>query len=217
MLSLLNVKQRLLFFSTMLLLLGLTSCIHNLKSPEQNLHEGKQIYRSIAYQYRGERSIIHTPETEAPIKRLLKNEIMIKNEEHNQQGTSWWSIIFDIDDNPYRNYPFIQYKVVLDNSIAELKKQFNILYWNNREFGTAVQRLIDDLQTIKRFVITYDEYRKERIAFDKKQSHKQEQHKIVHLLDKQNNSIREQNRIMKEQQQPNITETIEINQFIYTD
>jgi len=92
------------------------------------------------------------------LERDLKDEILLRHEEFNDERCHKWFV----RRNAYANYPFSQYKQQLDCDINYLVRAKDQLYWKQEGLARSVQNLIEELDRLRRYIVLSREYAEER-------------------------------------------------------
>jgi hypothetical protein len=91
----------------------------------------------------------------------LKGQVLLANDRHNAYFDNLsffesWGM-----SNPYRHYPFIQYKKSLDSAIDKLCSNQASLYLTDSQLAHDVDGLLADLEAVRQYVVTRKEYQQE--------------------------------------------------------
>jgi hypothetical protein len=159
------MKHRLLF--TLSLILFLPSCIF--KKSTRTYDCARAAYENVLYKYDREAAIFEAMqkagnrEDRLRFARELKDEVLLKNEEFNDEKKGWFN-----RQSKIANYPFTQYKMNLDANINLLENSKHKLYWKQEGLGKSVQNLINVLDNLRRHIVLHVEYSRERKMLERR-------------------------------------------------
>ena len=146
--------------TSILLTLFLPSCTSSSNSEQGRALQLRDAADAIAFMYEHELKVYATRPSDKDFMHAVRTELLMKNDQHNTDN-SWWY-------NPYAQYPYVQYKEVLDTKINRLRSMLNGLAWTQKGIGARIQNLLTTLEDIKRIVITSSEYEIDRKAYQRK-------------------------------------------------
>ncbi len=157
-------------YTYLLLLLAtvLSGCWFRKSSRKQDC--ARAAYENILYKYERDISLLEAmqqasdKETILRLGNELKDEILLKNEEFNDEQCSGW---FG-KKNETANYPFTQYKINLDCNINLLERTKTSLYWKQEGLGKSIQDLIEQLDRLRKYVVLHQEYSHERNMLERR-------------------------------------------------
>lgn len=163
-------------FFLLLLLIFLPNCL--LRKSSRPYDCARAAYENVLYRY--ERDIGFFEAMQKAINREeklhlaheLKDEILLKNEEYNDERCGWFG-----KKQEAANYPFTQYKLNLDCSIKLLESAKSKLYWKQEGLAKDAQDLINTLDRIRKYIVLDEEYGRER--------HMMERRKILEIEKKE--------------------------------
>lgn len=153
-----------------LMMLVLPGCGGNqITRQESIMARARSAYGDVAARFAHEIDAV-AAEDELAIFKKIKTEILVKNELHTQEMRgSFWKAIFG--GNTYELYPFIQYKLFLDQAIDEIVYYARaLIIMPSGQLRDDLHRLLDKLNQIKRCVIAADEYQQERFMYAQSQA-----------------------------------------------
>lgn len=155
-------------FFLMLLVVVLPNCIFRKSSRKFDC--ARATYENVLYKYDRELQIFNKmdnckdKEESLRLGHELKDDILLKNEEFNDERCHKW---FKQNDQ-YANYPFTQYKLQLDCDIDVLEQAKNQLYWKQEGLGKSVQDLINQLDRLRRYIVLSADYSQERRMMERR-------------------------------------------------
>ena len=158
-----NIKKNFLLFLLMLL----PNCFFKKSSRPYDC--ARAAYENILYRYEKDMTIFEAMqkatgrEEKLRLSHELKDEILLKNEEYNDERCSWFG-----KKNEMANYPFTQYKMSLDCNINLLESTKTKLYWKQEGLAKDVQVLIEILDKIRKYIVLDEEYSRERHMMERR-------------------------------------------------
>lgn len=168
--------MRLNYLFLISLLIILPNCL--LRKSSRPYDCARAAYENVLYKYERDVGIFDAMQ-KAPLReeklRLaheLKDEILLKNEEYNDERCGWFG-----KKNEAANYPFTQYKQALDCNINLLESAKSKLYWKQEGLGKDAQDLINTLDRMRKYIVLDEEYSRER--------HMMERRKILEVEQKE--------------------------------
>lgn len=126
-------------------------------------------YENVLYKYERDigifQAIQKTADREEKLRLAheLKDEILLKNEEYNDERCGWFG-----KKNEAANYPFTQYKLSLDCNINLLENAKSKLYWKQEGLGKDAQDLINTLDRMRKYIVLDEEYGRERHMMERR-------------------------------------------------
>ena len=161
------MKSKIQFVWLASLLIVLPSCIF--KKSTRGYDCARAAYENVLYKYDRDVEIfskiskVGDKEEKLRLARELKDEILLKNEEFNDEKRGWFNKKSDTE-----NYPFMQYKMNLDNNISLLGRSKDKLYWKQEGLGKSVQELINKLDRLRKYIVLSSEYSRERKMLERR-------------------------------------------------
>jgi len=140
----------------------LPNCIFRKSSRKYDC--ARAAYENVLYKYERDLSIFTSiqkasnREEKLRLAHELKDEVLLKNEEYNNEQCSTW---FGKKSDA-ANYPFTQYRAGLDCNINLLENTQGNLYWKQEGLGKDVQDLINSLDRLRKYIVLDEEYARER-------------------------------------------------------
>jgi len=126
-------------------------------------------YENVLYKYERDMGFFEamqsatTREEKLRMAHELKDEILLKNEEYNDERCGWFG-----KKNETVNYPFTQYKLNLDCNINLLENAKSKLYWKQEGLGKDAQDLINTLDRMRKYIVLDEEYGRERHMMERR-------------------------------------------------
>lgn len=152
----------------LLLIIALPNCLFRKSS--RNYDCARASYENVLYRYERDVAIFtainktNDREEKLRLAHELKDEILLKNEEYNNEQCGGW---FG-SKNSETNYPFTQYRAALDCSIDLLENTQGKLYWKQEGLGKDVQDLINSLDRLRKYIVLDEEYARERHMMERR-------------------------------------------------
>ena len=153
------------------------------KSSDQSVQlDARQMYDNVRYEYERElvlfRELGQASDAARPkIVKKINDEILLKNEQYNDDHRQQWFAKRWLLSNNHENYPYIQYKEHLDSYVYRLEHSREKLYWKTEGVGYLIEQLVKELEKMRRYVITSNQYQRElRMIEQHKIQVKKEQH-----------------------------------------
>lgn len=162
--------------SLICLLFFLPNCL--LRKSSRPYDCARAAYENVLYKYERDLGIFEamqkasSREEKLRLMHDLKDEILLKNEEYNDERCGWFG-----KKNEAANYPFTQYKEALDCNIDLLESAKSKLYWKQEGLGKDAQDLINTLDRMRKYIVLDEEYGRER--------HMMERRKILEVEQKE--------------------------------
>ncbi len=150
-----------------MLLIFLPNCIFQKSSRQYDC--ARAAYENVLYKYERELALLvkiqtsNDREEKLSFGHDLNDEILLKNEEYNNEHSSFFA-----RKNEVANYPFTQYKKDLDCHIDLLEKTKGKLYWKQEGLGKSFQDLINNLDQLRRYIVLCPEYSQERRMLERR-------------------------------------------------
>ena len=144
-----------------LMLLGLSSCQQKGSRIYNPLIKKQTVYNRTKKEYAPMLSlldIVDLPET----KQKLKNHILLHNDSYNKKKKN---VLFS---PKHHNFPFVQYKNLLDDRIAQLKEYTVSLRKKSNSTRDSLEKdihhLIAQLEALNDVIVVMEEYHQEKIS-----------------------------------------------------
>ncbi len=163
-----------------LMLMFLPGCLF--RSSTHNYDCARAAYENVLYRYDRELELLDKIEDglqvehKGRLNRELKEEILLKNEEFNDD---FWGLRKKMAGDS-RNYPYMRYKDKLDHDITLLESAKVKLYWKQDGLGKSVQILIDRMDRLRKYVVLHVEYERERKLMEQRKNMQIAAKKIAH-------------------------------------
>ncbi|MBT4855985.1 hypothetical protein HOM50_00045 [bacterium] len=157
--------SKMLFGFSLVLLSG---CVMQKDSADQSIQlDARQVYDNSRFEYERELVLFRElNETKDPvaaqtIEKKIKDEVLLKNEQYNEEHKQQWFGKRWVHSNSYENFPFIQYKKHLDLYIKKLDSVRDKMYWKSEGVGYLISQLVKELESVRRYIVTNPNYQRE--------------------------------------------------------
>lgn len=154
------------YYAAALLLVCLPACTNKVRFPKEKDTgiEQRRTYDVIKERYATPIRLVQKLNSGDPkvdmrdTMQKLRDHMLMAAEGYNNEYNRGWHLT----PHKYERYPYFLYRDRLDRDMDRLQKELDCCYWKSEGIAPFMQTLLEQLESLRKFIVTSSEYARER-------------------------------------------------------